>query len=263
MDGHLNDTFDLRFAVTAKDLSLLSPDSRGQLEGNGTIRGTLKEPTIAANLHGNGIQHEGVSVHDIDAAIDFDPNPQYQSKVDARIHNLAYKERTLDNLTFKLNGRSSNYDVRLDAKALGMSLATMANGPFNNGIWQGQLRSMEIIGTESLRLKLEHPVGILVSADEVRAEWLCLVGQPGSMCADGEWNPRQWNATFTANKMPLATFTAGLTHAVDYSGLINFQASISGGGQDPPQGTLRADLTDAQLSHKLSSGRISHSKIGS
>src|SRR5882672_2925506 len=117
------------------------PSSRGPLEGNGTIRGTLKEPTIAANLHGNGIQHEGVSVHDIDAAIDFDPNPQYQSKVDARIHNLAYKERTLDNLTFKLNGRSSNYDVRLDAKALGMSMAAMANGPFNNGAWQGQLRS--------------------------------------------------------------------------------------------------------------------------
>jgi translocation and assembly module TamB len=263
MDGRLNDTFDLRFAVTAKDLSLLSPDSRGQLEGNGTIRGTLKEPTIAANLHGNGIQHEGVSVQDIDAAIDFDPNPQYQSKVDARIRNLAYKERTLDNLTFKLNGRSSNYDVRLDARASGMSLAAMANGPFNNGVWQGQLRSMEIIGTESLRLKLEHPAGVLVSADEVRAEWLCMAGQPGSMCADGDWNPRQWNATFTANKMPLATFTAGLTRAVDYSGQINFQASISGGGLEPPQGMVRADLIDAQLSHKLSSGRIDHSKIGS
>jgi translocation and assembly module TamB len=263
MDGRLNDTFDLRFALTAKDLSLLSPDSRGQLEGNGTIRGTLKEPTIAANLHGNGIQHEGISVQDIDADIDFDPNPQYESKVDAHIHNLAYKERQLDNLTFKLNGKSSNYEVRLDAKALGTAMTAMANGPFNNGNWQGQLRSMEIMGTESLHLKLERPVNVIVSADEVRAEWMCLLGQPGSMCADGEWNPSQWNATFTANKMPLATFTAGLTHAVDYSGQINFLARFSGVGLEPPQGTVRIDLADAELSHKLSSGRINHSKIGS
>jgi translocation and assembly module TamB len=263
MDGHLNDTFDLRFALTAKDLSLLAPDSRGQLEGNGTIRGTLREPTIAANIHGNGIQHEGITVQDIDADIDFDPNPQYESKVDARIHNFVYKERKLDNLTFKLNGRSSNYEVRLDAKALGMSMAAMANGPFNNGAWQGQLRSMDIVGTESLRLKLERPGGILVSADEVRADWMCVVGQPGSMCADGEWNPGQWNATFNAKQMPLATFTAGLTHAVDYSGQINFLARFSGAGQEPPQGTVRIDLTDAELSHKLSSGRIDHSKIGS
>jgi translocation and assembly module TamB len=263
VDGHINDTFDLRFAVTSKDLSLLSAESRGQLEGNGTLRGSLKQPTIAANIHGNGIQHEGILVEDFDADIDFDPNPQYESKIDARVHNLTYQERKLERLTFKLNGKSSNYAVRLDAKALGMSLTAAAGGPFNNGAWQGQLQAMEITGTESLRLKLERPVGLAVSADRVRAEWMCMVGQPGSMCADGEWTPQQWNATFTADKMPLSTFTTGLTRAVEYSGQINFVARVSAVGRDPPQGSVRIDLTDAQLSHKLSSGRIDHSKIGS
>lgn len=263
VDGKLNEAFDLKFAVTSRDLSLLAPDSRGQIEGNGTIRGTLKEPTVAANIHGNGIQHEGIAVEAVDAQIDFDPNPQYESKVDARIHNLVYKERTLDDLTFRLNGKSSNYAVRLEAKALGMSLNAQANGPFNNGVWQGQLHTVDITGTQSLRLKLEHPVGLLVSSDAVRAEWMCMVGQPGSMCADGEWTPKQWNATFTANQMPLATFTTGLTKGVDYSGQINFLARLSAVGDDPVQGSIRADLTDAQLSHKLSSGRIDHSKIGS
>ena len=263
VDGHVNDVFDLRFAVTAKDLSLLAPESRGQLEGNGTLRGTLAEPTIAANIHGNGIQHEGITVAELDADIDFDPNPQYESKVDARIHDLVYKERKLDKLTFKLNGKPTDYAIRLEAAALGMSVSAQAGGPFNDGAWHGQLHSMDIAGTESLRLKLERPVGLLVSANAFRAEWMCMVGQPGSMCADGEWTPKQWNATFTANHMPLSTFTAGLTRAVDYSGQINFLARISAADQAPPQGSVRIDLTDAQLSHKLSSGRISQSKIGS
>ncbi|MFL6604623.1 MAG: translocation/assembly module TamB domain-containing protein [Steroidobacteraceae bacterium] len=263
VDGRVNEQFDLHFAVTAKDLSLLAPQSRGQFEGNGTVRGTYREPTIAANIHGNGILHEGIAVGDVDADIDFDPNPQYESKIDARIRNLVYKEHKLDSLSFKLNGKPGNYAVRLDMAALGMSLSAQGNGPYNNGAWNGQLHSVDIVGTESLRLKLERPVGLLVSADAVRAEWMCVAGQPGSVCADGEWDPRQWNATFTANHMPLATFTAGLTRAVDYSGQINFLARISAVGQAPAQGSVRIDLTDAQLSHKLSSGRISHSKIGS
>ena len=263
VDGRVNDEFDLRFAVSAKDLSLLSPESRGQFEGNGTIRGTLAEPTIAANIHGNGIQHDGITVADLDADIDFDPNPQYESRIDARIRNLVYQERKLDNLTFKLNGKPSNFAVRLDMAGLGMSLSAQGNGPFNDGTWNGQLHSVDIAGTQSVRLKLERPVGLLVSANAIRAEWMCMVGQPGSVCADGEWTPKQWNATLTANQMPLATFTAGLTRAVDYSGQINFVARIAAVGQDPPQGSVRIDLTDAELSHKLSSGRISHSKIGS
>ena len=263
VDGRMDTTFDLRFALTATDLSILSPESRGRLDGNGTVRGTLREPTIAANIHGNGIHHEGIAVADLDADIDFDPNPQYESRVDARIHNLVYNERKLDDLTFKLNGKSSNYAVRLDAKALGLSMTALANGPFDKGAWEGQLHTMDVARTESLRLKLERPVSVLVSADEVRADWMCMIGQPGSMCGDGEWSPKEWNATFTANQMPLAAFTAGLTHAVDYSGQINFLARVSAVGQDPLQGSVRIDLTDAQLSHKLSSGRTDHSKIGS
>jgi len=78
-----------------------------------------------------------------------------------------------------------------------------------------------------------------------------MAGQPGSMCADGEWTPKQWNATFTANKMPLATFTAGLTRGVDYSGQINLLARGSAVGQDPPQGSIRIELTDSQLSQQI------------
>jgi translocation and assembly module TamB len=263
MDGHLNDTFDLRFAVSAKDLSLLSPDSRGTLEGNGTIRGTPSEPVVAATVHANGIQHAGVTIRDLLADIDFDPSPQYESKITARIRSLVYNDRALDELTFKLNGRSTHYDVRLDAKGLGLSLSAAANGPFSNGAWRGQMQSMQILGADSLRLNLERPAGLVVSSEEVRGELMCMAGQLGSLCAEGEWNPRQWSASFDARNMPLSTVTAGLTRAVEYSGLINFKARAIGGEGEPTQGSLRADLTDAVLSHKLTSGRIDHSKIGS
>ncbi|MGH8138897.1 MAG: translocation/assembly module TamB domain-containing protein [Steroidobacteraceae bacterium] len=263
LDGRVNQAFDLRFGLTAQDLSLLSPDSRGQLQASGTVRGTLQAPTIAATARGSGIHHDGMTLENFDAQIDFDPNPQYESKVDAHLHNLTYQDRRLEDLTFRLNGKAANYAVRLDARALGLAATVRASGPFVNGAWQGQLNALTVTGTESLHLDLERPVGVVVSADAVRAEWMCLVGQPASLCADGQWSAKQWNATFTANEMPLSTFTAGLTQSVEYGGRINVLARLSGGGHDPPEGSVRLDLIDASLTHRLSSGRIEHTAIGS
>jgi translocation and assembly module TamB len=264
LDGHINDSIDLQFAVTSRDLSLLAAESRGQIEGSGTIHGTLAEPTIVATARGSGIQHEGIAAEEFNADINLAPgSPQYDSKVEARIHNLVYQNRRLDDLNFRLNGRTSAYTIRMDAKALGVAVSATAAGPYSNGVWQGQLHALDLTGTESVHLKLEHPASVLLSRESVRAEWLCLAGQPGSMCAGGEWNPTQWNAAFTAKDMPLGTFTSGLTPGVEYGGRINFSASLSGHNNDPVEGTLRAELADAELSHKLSSGRIDHTKIGS
>jgi translocation and assembly module TamB len=263
LDGRINDAFDLRFAVTAQDLSLISPDSHGQLAANGTVLGTLKRPTVAATARGVAIEHAGVTINSFDADIDFDPSPEYESRVDAHIHNLTYQNRTLENLTFKLSGKATDYAVRVDAKALGLAGVIQANGPFANGAWTGELRGMTVTGTESLHLDLERPAGILISADAMRADWMCVVGLPASMCIDGDWSAKQWHTTFTANEIPLSTFTDSLSQTVQYGGRINVLAKLFGSPDAPPQGTVRLDLTDAQLSHRLSSGRIEHSTIGS
>ncbi|HEY3785682.1 MAG TPA: translocation/assembly module TamB domain-containing protein [Steroidobacteraceae bacterium] len=263
LDGSLSKVFDLRFGVTAQDLSLVSPQSRGQLEASGTLKGTLKAPTILVTAHGKGIHHDGMALDDFDLQVDFDPSPEHQSKIDARLHNLTYQDRKLDSVALRLDGKASNYLVRLDAKALGLSASGRASGPLINDAWQGQLEALTVTGTESLNLQLERPVEVFVSGEGARADWMCLVGQPASLCADAAWSPTEWNATFSANELPLATMTAGLTQAVEYGGRINVHARLSGAGEEPPQGAVRLDLIDAQLTHRLSSGRVDHTKIGS
>ena len=263
LDGRVSDSLDLRFAINAQDLSLIEPDSRGELHASGTLQGTLREPKIAAAAHARSILHEGVAVGALDADIDFDPSVQFTSRVAVQIHDLVYAGRKLDSLAFKLDGKPARYAVQLDASAVGLAASVQALGPMTEGVWHGRMEAMAVTGTESLRLSLERPVDVLVSSDYIRADWLCLVGKPASMCADADWNPARWEVTFTANEMPLATVTSGLTPAVEYGGRINLHARVFGGGAEPAQGTVRADLTDAQLTHRLSSGRIEHTLIGS
>ncbi len=67
----------------------------------------------------------------------------------------------------------------------------------------------------------------------------------------------------TANQLPINTLTAGMTPSVDYQGTININARVFAAAQDPVQGTVRLELADAQLSHKLLSHRVEHTTLGS
>ncbi len=66
-----------------------------------------------------------------------------------------------------------------------------------------------------------------------------------------------------ANQLPLNTLTAGMTPAVEYRGMVNALAHLAGGAQIPVTGTLRADLANAELIHKLASRKLEHTNIGS
>ena len=263
LDGRINEALDLRFNVTAEDLSLLAPDSRGQIKASGTIRGSPSDPVIVATAHGSGIHHDGVGLERLDADIDFDSHPEHESKVDARLHNLTLQNRTFESLTFTLAGKPASYTLGLDAQALGLELAARAVGPFSQGVFTGQLRSLSINGSEPLHLQLEKPVGLQLSRAVARVDWLCLKGTPVSVCADANWVPGQWSTTLTANKFPISTLTAGVTPAVDYQGTIDINARVFQEGDDAIQGTARLELTDAQLSHKLLSHRVEHTSLGS
>ena len=263
LDGRVNDQLDLRFSLAADDLSLLAADSRGQLKASGTIRGTAGDPVIAATAHGSGIHHEGIGLERLDAEIDFDAHPEHESRIDTRLHKLTYNNRTFESVAFTLAGKPASYALGLEVKAPGLAVDAHASGPFAQGAFNGQLKSLAINGNEPLHLALERPAGLRLSSAEMRLEWLCLVGTPASVCADANWSPQQWSTTLTANRLPISTLTAGMTPSVDYQGTIDINARVFEEGDEPIQGTARLELTDAQLSHKLLSHRIEHTTLGS
>jgi translocation and assembly module TamB len=264
LDGRLSDSADLRFALATHDLSLLGPGNRGVLRASGTWRGTLTNPVIVATAHGSGIDYQGIKIDGLDADIDFDPQAlQRDSKIDVRARHLSWQGRTADTMSFTLDGPPSAYRLQLAGSGTGLAGSASALGAYNNGSFIGQVTTVSVKGSEALQLSLEHPVSLVASAAEVRLEWMCLVGTPGSMCADANWTAARWSSTVMANQLPLRTLTAGMTAAVDYQGTIGVLARAQGGAQLPLTGTLRAELANAELVHKLASHKVEHTVLGS
>src|SRR3989440_17689 len=179
LDGHINERLDVRFAVSAQDLSLLAPGTHGELKASGTVAGTLADPVILATAHGGDLEYQGIKLGSVDADVNFNPGASGQeSKIDARLHELSYLNRTLESVTLTLSGPPAAYQVHLALAATGLSASAEARGAYAHGTFSGLAR-------------------------------------------------------------------------------------LSGGAAPPLMGTLRAELTDAELAHKLASHRIEHTRIGS
>src|SRR5581483_2476601 len=137
LDGRVDRALDLRFGVTAEDLSLLSADSRGHLQADGTIRGSFATPDILATAHGSDILYDGISLASFDAKVDFDPSSRRRSSIAAHLRQLRFRRRSVRSIDFALDGPASAATAHLDALAPGLHLAAMASGGFNRGIFAG------------------------------------------------------------------------------------------------------------------------------
>jgi translocation and assembly module TamB len=264
LDGQVDDRLDLRFALTTQDLSLFAPGTRGELRASGTLSGSLAEPAILASAHGGDFESQGVKLEALDAEINFNPQaPQQESKIDVRLHKLSYRERTLENLVFTLDGPPTAYRAQMALTATGLAAGAQASGAYAHGVFSGKLTALAVSGSEQLHLSLERPVELTAALDHVRLEWMCLIGTPGSMCADGDWSPTAWSTTVMTEELPLNTLTAGRTPAVEYLGTLSALARLSGGAMTAVQGTLQAQLADAGIDHKLASHKVEHTRIGS
>ncbi len=264
LDGQIDQRLNLRFALAAQDLSLLSPASKGHIRAAGTLGGTFTDPQFTGNAHAADVEYQGIKLKALDADIDFEPDAAGKdSRADVRLHGLTYGNRTLDAASLTLSGPPGAYLVHLTATAPGIDATAQARGAYAHGTYRGQLTGLSFSGNQALHLTLERAVDLEAALTHVRIDWLCLTGTPGSVCADGEWSPHMWATTVMTNELPLTTLTAGMTPSVQYLGTINALARLGAGPDEPIMGTVRVDLANAEIAHRLASRKIDHTRIGS
>ncbi|HET7756611.1 MAG TPA: translocation/assembly module TamB domain-containing protein [Steroidobacteraceae bacterium] len=263
LDGRAGERLDLRFALDTADLALLAPGSRGELHATGTVHGPPTDPAVSAEVHAHALRYQGLALESLAAGIAIDPTaPQRESKIEVKLRNLSFEHRTVQQLSLEVSGPPAATQAQLDARAGALTASARASGAYTHGLFQGELTALTFKGKDALDLALEHPVELDASIGRLRVDWLCLAGTPGAVCADADWSPAHWAATVMSRQLPLSALTTGMTPDVQYQGTIDALLHAAGGAAVPVTGTLRAELADAVLSHRLVSKKIEHTRIG-
>ncbi len=259
---------DLTFRLEASDLSVLAPQSRGTLRARGSYGGTTQEPRLVLDARGSGLVHAGVEIDRVDADIDFDARAGRRSKVQANARGLKAAGREFERVDLTLDGQSDQHSLSFAARGADLKLDGHANGRFDAGAWVGSWDRLNLQVGEQVALALDGDLDMTVSPTSGSVAGFCLrerntTDSEARLCAGGDWDPQDWQGQLDATALPLATLTAGLTPRIRYEGTVDVAARGSATAGARTVGTLRADLTGAQLRHRRSNGKEDLIKLGS
>ena len=84
-----------------------------------------------------------------------------------------------------------------------------------SGAFAGWLTALNVTGAQAVNPHLRKAASLTLSRSHSALTGVCLSGTPGGLCTGGNWTPAAWSAYLTADALPLATLTAGLTPAVE------------------------------------------------
>jgi translocation and assembly module TamB len=264
LDGIYGVQSNLAFVVDADDLSLFDPDARGRINARGRYAGTREVPQLQFKGRGTDFEWKGSKLAALDADVDVDLGTNGHARGQVDLTGLAIGERTMQKASLQLTGSGQQQSLAMSVEAAPLRSTLTAQGGMRDGLWQGTLQSLVIQDSRDLRLSLEAPAALALNMKQQQLGQACLKGTEERLCVSGHRQPDGvWNATLSADSVPLRTLTAGLTQDIDYVGTISLEAELAGNGAALPVGSMRGQLQQAQLQHRLSNGRIESMSLGS
>ena len=263
LDGDLGSNTDLDFKLDASDLSILASDARGRLNAKGSVRGTLQAPILRLLATGSNLKYGDLTLRSVDSNIDVDTRAGRDLHADIRLGDLASHGRVINHLDISLAGHADSNRVKLSAQAASIHLSAIADGAFANAGWRGRWQKFTVDDSADLHLTLQAPAELRVASASGNVERFCLKGSQANWCGMASWDPQQWSVDNEANELPLSALTAGLTPGSTYEGRLDAKAHLFATGGGPVEGSMHAELSNAQLRRRRSNSREDLIRLGS
>jgi translocation and assembly module TamB len=262
LDGRSGASLDLNFALDAADLGLFRTGAHGRLTARGSVHGGLHDPTLLATAQGRNIEWNGVQLEALEARIAFDPHGSGRVDSTLQLQGLKLADRTLEQLTLRLDGATADHRVALDARAEGLTLAMRGSARYLAGQWQARIASADLGNQARLHMNLEAPTQLLLSAERVRLEQTCLHDEQAHLCAAMTIEQAQRNLELRATDLPMRAMTAGITPGTEYDGTLSVLVDATAGDGEPWRGNLHAQLANAAIHRHFINGRIETLQLG-
>jgi translocation and assembly module TamB len=257
LDGRVGDVPDLAFRIATEDLSLIDPEVRGTLTASGRIAGTAERPVLRLVAEGRDFEWRGATLAAIDADVDIDLSANSGGAAGrVALERLTIGARTIDSANLTLTGTGSNQRLTLSVDAVPLRTRVEAQGGLRGPLWQGQITLLTIEQAERLALRNETSAPLTLGVDQFAIGQLCLKGESARLCGSSSRDSDgAWDASVSADMLPLSTLTAGLSQAYTYEGTIDLRGELSGRPGSLPVGLVSGHLVDARLRHRIGSSR--------
>lgn len=253
-DGVLKeDNSDVRWSLHAPNLSALTPNVRGSLQGEGILRGSRSMPLIQGNMQIKDLAWRELFSLDT-ASVNLDDVLNLQAgKVNNQliINGLRYGEHAWQNISLRTSGSMRRYEAQLQSEGGAWNLAARIKGQQDDGKLQGQIEDLRVQGPEQHWL-LPAVADWSYAHGDVQLKHFCLQDSFSHLCVDAAQQSQVWSLDYQLHALSPRSFKAWIPdHTV-------IDTEISGKGSLRKAGAL----LDGSAALYLRPGTVSTSSGG-
>lgn len=156
--------------------------------------------------------------------------PSLEMEMDARELGFGDGEALLDSLRIVTRGSEAQHQLNVEARLAELRLELGLAGGHRDGIWTGEIRTLDLITDRAGGWNLERPAELSAAATGVQLEPVCLAGA-GRLCTRAEWSPEAGTGwSVSGNDIPLALLAMGMPPEANIEGVL----TIAGTGHIRP-----------------------------
>ncbi len=195
VNGAAGDDLGLSFSLTVPDAGQILPSLEGVFSLRGTLDGTLADPELQAELHGEKISLDERKMDKLD--ISFEGRPFSGRKMNASAHfsGIRIPDIDVDRGDMTVSGSLENHDIQLDFTGKDTDFHLEADGGMVEENWRGTLLNGRFSDTV-FTWKQDKNASFSAGKSELTLLDFCFSDGEGRMCLDGRLRKKEGTLTW-------------------------------------------------------------------
>jgi translocation and assembly module TamB len=222
------------FEVTANNLAQLYPELVGNLQGSGSLIGSIKTPQIRANLSGGNIKYaEQFRLETFSVNGDVYVFGDHSSNASVQANNLYIKEDLIDSIKLTANGNQKQHQLVLAVQSKEIVTNLNLSGGYIDQSWNGLLNQLQANIPEYGNWKLTQASNLQFGPQGFSLSQTCLRNEASSLCIEGGSDAKaNWQSQGKLTELPLKLLAKDAEERYSVDGNVNLEFNLRGNQTD-------------------------------
>jgi len=255
VNGMAGDLLALNFTISTPDISQLIPGGSGTIDVNGKLTGTIQNPELSFDLHGQVLEYRE---HSVDAIAGKFRGGVISGEMFAgslQAEGIKSSGIDINNATASITGSVGEHEMALKMSSGYGESELLARGGYQGGSWQGELYGISHHSGGWGNLNQYDSALFVAGTDGFSLANFCLEDGEGHFCLDGAVNTAEedfsWRINSSLTGVALTWLNRLHLFSVPVKGIINGELEAEGDKEKVSSAKVQFMLpeTDLEIVH--------------
>lgn len=252
-NGAIGKKLDLQWKVDSENINSLLPDASGKINGQGIVKGLIKQPFLEGRLSGQKLAYQDYKIESINLNMDFDLENKQQSTLTLVLDDLKFNKTLIKTAEAELQGKLDNHTLKFNLDSNQGQVELVLDGNFTNldkdePSWEFQLKQGQISYPKLAPWNLQSSSSGRISKNITEINETCWASNQAGVCIDATNEQNNVAAKFTLNKLPFSYFKEFLQEDWEIAGDMSGEGSYISDPQSIAKVDMQINTTAIELS---------------